>query len=86
MVKFPKFFGAPDDVAAEAWLDNMKMCFVALRIYLQHEGPHGSISTKGECFSMVEDALAGIEHGRRRKCHGKCLRNGFREVSIRGIH
>jgi hypothetical protein len=26
-VKFPKFFGAPDGAAAEAWLDNMAMCF-----------------------------------------------------------
>jgi hypothetical protein len=26
-VKFPKFFGAPDDVGAEAWLENMAMCF-----------------------------------------------------------
>jgi hypothetical protein len=31
-VKFPKFFGAPDGVAAEAWLENMVMCF-ALRDY-----------------------------------------------------
>jgi hypothetical protein len=31
-VKFPKFFGAPDDAAAEAWLENMTMCF-ALRDY-----------------------------------------------------
>jgi hypothetical protein len=26
-VKFPEFFGAPDGVAAEAWLENMAMCF-----------------------------------------------------------
>jgi hypothetical protein len=26
-VKFPEFFGAPDGAAAEAWLDNMAMCF-----------------------------------------------------------
>jgi hypothetical protein len=25
--KFPKFFGAPDGVAAEAWLENMVICF-----------------------------------------------------------
>ena len=31
-VKFPEFFGAPDDIATEAWLDNMAMCF-ALRDY-----------------------------------------------------
>jgi hypothetical protein len=31
-VKFPEFFGAPNDIAAEAWLENMAMCF-AFRDY-----------------------------------------------------
>jgi hypothetical protein len=31
-VKFPEFFGAPDDAVVEAWLENMAMCF-ALRDY-----------------------------------------------------
>ena len=31
-VKFLEFFGAPDGAAAEAWLENMAMCF-ALRDY-----------------------------------------------------
>ena len=31
-VKFPEFFGALNGTAAEAWLDNMAMCF-ALRNY-----------------------------------------------------
>jgi hypothetical protein len=31
-VKFPEFFGASDDAAAEAWLENMAMCFT-LRDY-----------------------------------------------------
>jgi hypothetical protein len=26
-VKFPEFLGAPDGAAAEAWLENMAMCF-----------------------------------------------------------
>jgi hypothetical protein len=26
-VKFPEFFSAPDDATAEAWLENMAMCF-----------------------------------------------------------
>ena len=26
-VKFPEFFGAPDSIATEAWLENMAMCF-----------------------------------------------------------
>jgi hypothetical protein len=31
-VKFPEFFGSPDGAAAEAWLENMAMCFT-LRDY-----------------------------------------------------
>jgi hypothetical protein len=31
-VKFPEFFGAPNDAAVEAWLENIVMCF-ALRDY-----------------------------------------------------
>jgi hypothetical protein len=32
-----------------------------LRDYdLQHEGPHGGLSTEGECSSMVEDAPATL--------------------------
>jgi hypothetical protein len=26
-INFPEFFGAPDGTAAEAWLENMVMCF-----------------------------------------------------------
>ena len=26
-VKFPEFFGAPDDATTKAWLENMAMCF-----------------------------------------------------------
>jgi hypothetical protein len=26
-VKFPEFFGAPDDIVTEGWLENMAMCF-----------------------------------------------------------
>jgi hypothetical protein len=26
-VKFPKFFGAPDEATTKAWLENMAMCF-----------------------------------------------------------
>jgi hypothetical protein len=46
------------------------------RIYLQHEGPHGGLSTEGECSSMVEDAPVAIEHGLSKMCHGNCSRNG----------
>jgi hypothetical protein len=41
-----------------------------LRLYLQHEGLHGSLSTEGEHSSMVEDAPATTEHGRRRRVMG----------------
>jgi hypothetical protein len=40
------------------------------RLYLQHEGLHGGLSTEGERSSMVEDAPATIEHGRRRRVMG----------------
>jgi hypothetical protein len=33
------------------------------RLYLQHEGPHGDISTEGECSFMVEESPATTEHG-----------------------
>jgi hypothetical protein len=37
------------------------------RLYLQHEGPHGGLSTERECSSMVEDTPTITEHGRRRR-------------------
>jgi hypothetical protein len=40
------------------------------RLYLQHEGLHGGLSAEGECSSMVEDAPATTEHGRRRRVMG----------------
>jgi hypothetical protein len=36
------------------------------QLYIQHEGPHGGISSEGERSSMVEDSPTAIEHGRRR--------------------
>ena len=44
--------------------------FRTSRLYLQHEGTHGGLSTKGECSSMVEDAPTTTEHGRRRRVMG----------------
>jgi hypothetical protein len=41
-VKFLEFFGAPDGVAAEAWLENMEMCF-ALRDYTSNMKVHMAI-------------------------------------------
>jgi hypothetical protein len=41
------------------------MCFT-LHVYdLQHEGPHGGLSTEGERSFMAEDTPAPFEHGRR---------------------
>jgi hypothetical protein len=34
------------------------------RLYLQHEGLHGGISTESECCTMVEDALVATGHSR----------------------
>jgi hypothetical protein len=56
------------------------------RLYLQHEGLHGGLSTEGERSSMVEDAPATIEHGRRRRVMGTVRGMVPREVPIRGIH
>ena len=41
-VKFPEFFGALDDAAAEAWLENMAMCF-ALRDYTSNMKFHMAV-------------------------------------------
>ena len=38
-VKFLEFFGAPDDAAAKAWLENMAMCFT-LRDYTSNMKVH----------------------------------------------
>jgi hypothetical protein len=32
------------------------------QLYLQHEGPHGSLSTERECTSLVEDTVTTTEH------------------------
>jgi hypothetical protein len=41
------------------------VCFT-LHVYnLQHEGPHGGLSTERECSFMEEDVIAPFEHGRR---------------------
>jgi hypothetical protein len=41
-VKFPEFFGAPDGAAAEAWLENVAMCF-ALRDYTSNMKVHMAV-------------------------------------------
>ena len=41
-VKFPEFFGAPDGAPAEAWLENMVMCF-ALRHYTSNMKVHKEV-------------------------------------------
>jgi hypothetical protein len=56
------------------------------RLYLQHEGPHGGLSTEGERSSMVEDAPAIAEHGRGRRVMGTVRGTVPREVPFRGIH
>ena len=56
------------------------------RLYLQHEGPHGGLSTEGERPSMVEDSLAAAEHGRRRRVMGTVRGIVLGEVYVGGIH
>jgi hypothetical protein len=41
-VKFIKLFGAPDDATAEAWLENMVMCF-SLRDYTSNMKVHMAV-------------------------------------------
>jgi hypothetical protein len=41
-VKFPEFLGAPDGAAAEAWLENMAMCF-ALHDYTSNMKVHMAV-------------------------------------------
>jgi hypothetical protein len=43
---------------------------ISLCDYLQHEGTHGGLSTKGEHSSMVEDTPIIFEHGSRRHVMG----------------
>jgi hypothetical protein len=50
------------------------------RLYLQHEGPHGGLSTEGEFSSMVEDAPAIAEHGCGRRVMGAVRGTVPREV------
>jgi hypothetical protein len=54
--------------------------FFSLRDYLQHEGSHGGLSTKGEHSSMVEDASAYFEHGHQRCVMGTVRGNILSEV------
>jgi hypothetical protein len=57
-----------------------------LRLYLQHEHPHGGLSIEGENSSMVEDAPATIEHDHQRRVMGIVRGIVSREVPFRGIH
>jgi hypothetical protein len=58
--------------ALHEYTSNMKVCMVVFQL-------------KGECSSMVEDAPATIEHGRRRHVMGTIRGMVPREVPIRGI-
>jgi len=61
-------------------------CSLCFAIYLQHECLNGSLSTKGEHSSMVEDTPAAFEHGRRRRVMGIVLGMFLRVASIGGIN
>jgi hypothetical protein len=79
-VKFLKFFGAPDGAAAEAWLENMAMCFTLCDYTSNMKGPHGGLSIEGERSSMVEDAPTVAEDGHGRRVMGTVRGMVSREV------
>ena len=59
-VKFPKFFGAPDGTAAEAWLENMAMCF-ALRDYTSNMKVHMTLfQLKGSALLWWKTLLSQL--------------------------
>jgi hypothetical protein len=62
-VKFPEFLGASEGAATEAWIGKDGDVLRTSQLYLQHESPHGGLSTNGERSSIVEDAPATAEHG-----------------------
>jgi hypothetical protein len=85
-VKFLEFFGASDSAAAEAWLENMAMCF-SLHDYTSNmKVLHGGLSTEGECSSMVENTPTVVERGYRRHVMRTDREMVPREVPFRGIH
>jgi hypothetical protein len=85
-VKFSEFMGVTNRSVAEAWLENMAMCFALHEIHLQHEGLHGSLLFEGELSSMVEDAPTSTKHGHQRRVMGTVRGAVPREVYFRGIH
>ena len=63
-VKFPEFFGALGWRSRRGMVGEYGDVLRTSRLYLQHEGPHGGLSTKGERSSMVKYAPAATKHGR----------------------
>jgi hypothetical protein len=51
-------------------MESKVLCFTLRGYSLQHEGPHGGLSTEGERSSMVEDTPPTIEHGHQRRFMG----------------
>jgi hypothetical protein len=68
--KFPEFLGATENMANEAWLENMAMC-LALHDYTSNMKVCMAVfQLKGEHSFMVEDAPTTTEYGRRRGVMG----------------
>jgi hypothetical protein len=62
-VKFPEFFGAPDGVAAKAWLENMAMCF-ALHDYTSNMKVHMAVfQLKGSALLWWKMLLPQLNMG-----------------------
>jgi hypothetical protein len=59
-VKFPEFFGAPDCAAAEAWLENMALCF-ALWNYTSNMKVHMVVfQLKGSTLLWLKTLLSQL--------------------------
>jgi hypothetical protein len=58
------------------------VCFTLCVYDLQHEGPHGGLSTEGERLFMAEDAPAPFEPGLRRHNLGTVRGTVLGEVSF----
>ena len=85
-VKFPEFFGAPDGAAAEAWLENMAICF-ALCDYTSNMKFCMEVSQlKGSVILWWKTLLPHLTHDLQRHVMGIIQGAVLGEVFVRGIH
>jgi hypothetical protein len=63
-VKFPEFMGAMDDTAAEAWLENMVMCFTLCDYTSNMKACMAVFQLKGSALLWWKMTPTTTEHGR----------------------